>query len=265
MAKHVACVVVLWALLVGPTDARADIVHYIHPHPMPPGVGQGMCHIEGPHIHSFRPAKPVLYVEVEGQYAFIGDPTEFEPKARKYAYYGHHPVFWVDAPGEVEHYCYITGPHYHLYAPPPELKFTAKGGVYWYVGAHPGWYRKRYKKYRPVDRYYASVRIARPVVTVEPPEGFVGVYIGAGGRARVHGHVGGGVHIVPPPPPGIDVNIHLPGVGVVFGGAPVPHRRGVIVHKRRGPPRHAPAWGHRGRGPYKVKYKVKGKRKGKWK
>ena len=265
MARFAAGLVGLWLLCSG-AMARAEIVHYLHPHPMPPGVSKGMCYIEGPHVHSFRPHKPLLYIEVNGGHAFIGDHTEFAPEEKKYAYYGHHPVFWVDKPGKVQHYCYITGPHHHYYPPPPEMKFEVKGGVYWYVGAHPGWYRKRYRRYRPVDRYYARAHIIRPVVTVQPPVGFVGVYIGAGGRARAHGRIHGGVHVVAPPPPGIDINIHLPGVGVVVGGGPR-LRRGVVVHhppghrvkykkyrvKHRGP---AASWGHRG-GKRKIKLKVR--------
>jgi hypothetical protein len=223
-------------LLLTAGAAHAELIRFMHPHPMPPSMGKGMCHIEGPHFHSFKPHKPLLYVEVEGHWAFIGDPVEYEPEGPKYAYYGHHPIFWVEGdPGEVHHYCYITGPHYHYYAPPPDMKFKVKGGVYWWVGAHPKWYRTRYKRYRPVDRYYASVHIARPVVTVAPPAGYVGVVIGPGGRTRVHGVVHGGVHVVPPPPPRVNVNIRLPGVGVVFGGPPPP--RGVIVH-HRGPRYH---------------------------
>lgn len=255
MARWTAGIVALWALL---GTARAETVRYMHPHPMPAGVVKGMCHIEGSHIHSFKPHEPLLYVEVEGQYAFIGDHTEFAPEEPKHAYYGHHPVFWVgDEGGEPQHYCYITGPHYHLYAPPAQLKFTTRGGAYWFVGAHPGWYRKRHRRYRAVDRHYAHVHITRPVVTVEPPEGFVGIYIGPRGRARVHGGVGLGVHVVPPPP-GIDVNIHLPGVGVVFGGGP--RGRGVAhphpVYKKKRGKAWGKAWGHR---------KIKVKRKGKWK
>ena len=31
-------------------------------------------------------------------------------------------------------YCYLRGPHYHWYAPPPQTQFEMKGGAYWYVG-----------------------------------------------------------------------------------------------------------------------------------
>jgi len=218
-----------------------------------------MCHIDGPHFHAFKPHQPLLYVQVDDSWAFIGDPTEFEPEEPKYAYYGHHPAFWVDGDGpEVAHYCYISGPHYHLYAPPRRLKFEARGGVNWYVGVHPAWYATRYRRHRHIDRYYASIHLAHPVVTVEPPEGYVGFVIGPSGRARVHGRVHGDLHRVAPPPPGINVDIRIPGVGVMFGGGP---RRGVVYHdgrrgkhKHHGPPSHAPAWGRRGHG-------RKGKRK----
>ncbi len=250
--------------------AWGDVIHYNGPHPLPPSSHQGMCVIEGPHLHQYQPHKPLLYVKAEANWVFVGDPVEFEPKATKYTYYGHHPVFWDHAPGapmEVEHYCYITGPHHHLYAPPPEINFKLKGGAYWYIGAHPAWYKKRRRRHRHIDRHYTTVHLHRPVITVEPPSGFLGVYVGPHGGA-VRGHVRGGVRVTPPR---VRVNIPVPSVNVVIGGGSrvrhsnrhrvVGHGRHKVKYKskrkyRRGgrPPAHAPAWGHR-------KYKKKGKKR----
>jgi hypothetical protein len=251
--------VVAWLALTG--NVRADvIVHYDGPHPIDPGTHKGMCMIEGPHVHSYRPHKPVLYVKVKGHWSFIGDPVEFEPEGPKYLYHSHHPVFWIDEDGDpttVDHYCYITGPHYHVYAPPPEMKFVLKGGVYWYVGDRPTWYEARWRRRRHINRHYAVVHVPRPVITVEPPVGFVGVVVGPGVHA--HGHVGvrGGVHVVPPR---VGIDVRLPGVGVVFGPG---HPRPRHVHVRGPRP---------GRVKYKYKHKVKvkhrgprGRGKGKWK
>lgn len=281
----------------GGAIARADVVLYTHPHPIAPGIHKGMCHIEGRHLHSYSPHKPKLYVKVKGRFAFVGDPVEFEPRVKRYGYYGHHPLFWVSASAEeVEPYCYITGPHHHWYVPPPTLEFKSRGGVHWYVGVHPRWYKKRYRRHRHIDRHYARVRYTRPVVTVAPPSGFVGIVIGPRGRGRVRGVVHGDVHLVPHPvhvhvvghpadvhvvapgagvrvvAPRVGVGIHVPRVGVVFGGGvrhSPRHRRGRVKHRhgrRRGPPSHAPAWGHRkhrghGHGRRHGKGKKRGKRK----
>ncbi len=154
--------------------ARADtLVEYLGPHPIDPGLATGMCYITGPHVHAYAPTNPVLYTHVDGGWAFIGDPVEFEPVTPRYGYYGHHPIFWVDGP---ELYCYISGPHYHLEAPPPGAGFKQKGSVYWYVGEQPSWYKQRVNN--DLDQHYAAVHIVHPVVTATPPVGFVGVVVG---------------------------------------------------------------------------------------
>jgi hypothetical protein len=250
--RTIVSVVVGSAVMIGLAgQARADLIHYTHPHPIAPGVHKGMCYIEGPHVHVYKPHKPVLYVKTRGHYAFIGDPVEFERESPKVLYYGHHPAFWIEGEGPEEHYCYIAGPHYHWYAPPPRFsaKFKVKGGAHWYVAAHPRWYRARWRRYRPVASYYASVRIERPAIVVEPPVGFVGVYYGPRGRGRAYGRVhsdvyiappGAVVHVAPPhgavhvAPPRARVDVRVPGVGVFIGpGHPGPRHR-VRVRGPRG-------------------------------
>jgi hypothetical protein len=238
----------------------ADIIHYIGPHPIDPQVHEGMCYIEGAHFHNYAPYKPLLYIKVDAGWTFVGDPVEFEKATPKFAYYGHHPIFWANEMENEEaipegHYCFISGPHYHWYAPPPRWKFKAKGGAYWYVGTPPGWYHKRKMKAHHLDHYYSTVYVEHPVITVEPPEGFIGIVVGPGhahGRAVFHG----GVEVAPPR---IDVHIPAPSFGIVVGGgARVHHQDHIIVgpagRGKHGPPSHAPAWGVRGH-----------KGKGKWK
>jgi len=232
-------------------QAGAEAYHFTGPHPVAPTVVKGMCFIEGPHIHSYEPHKKVLYVQVGGAWSFVGDPVEFEPEGPKHSYYGHHPVFWVDTPDTMPddiratHYCYISGPHHHWYAPRAELSFTTKGGAYWFVGAPPRWYRARWRRHSPIDDYYGTAVVVRPVITVEPPDGFVGIYLGPGHHhERGRGHVHGGVFVTPP-----RVN-----VGISFGGGGGPvyvgghkFRAGHDETRRgHGPPGHAPAWGARG-------------------
>jgi hypothetical protein len=241
--------------------AQARVVHYTEPHPVAPGVHKGMCHIEGPHIHAYKPHKPVLYVQIGGHYSFVGDPVEFEveeaaadddePRRPRFAYHSHHPVFWVTPAGaEIEHYCYINGPHHHWYRPPPRMRFKRKGGVYWYVGARPRWYRKRWRKRRHINRHYAEVHFTRPVVTVAPPVGFISVGIGPHGRAHAYGSEGG-VYVSPPRARvrvrGPGVHLRVPGVGVVFGSGG--ERRGRVgVRHGRHRVRVRGSRGRRGRG-----------------
>ena len=69
----------LVVFLVGSTAAaHAGVVRYLGPHPLAPGVGKGMCYIEGPHVHSYFPHKALLYVRTGSAFVFIGDPVEFE-------------------------------------------------------------------------------------------------------------------------------------------------------------------------------------------
>jgi hypothetical protein len=239
------CLIVLAVLAVLAGPARAELVHYLGPHPISPKVMKGMCHIEGPHIHDYVPHKPVLYVQAGDSHAFVGDPTEFEGESPRYSYYGHHPVFWanVEVGGPAQHICYITGPHHHWYAPPTDVQFVARGGAYWYIGPMPPGYVRRWHRHSPIDDYYGHVTllVPAPVVTIEPPEGFVGFYFGPGYRGRHHHHRGGyygprvGVSIGVPPPPSVVI-----GGGVYVGGGGG-HGK---VHGH-----HPPAWGRGGAPP----------------
>ena len=266
-------VLVALAITLGwSVPASAEAVLYIHPHPVDPAVGKGMCHIEGPHVHAYAPHAAVLYTRVNQHYAFVGDPVEFDDKHEKYPYYGHHPLFWLengDGAFGAQEYCFITGPHYHWYQPPAEIKFTLKGGAYWYLGDHPSWYASRWpRRHRRMTRYYARVTVPHPTVTIEPPSGFIGLYIGPTGP-RPYGVVAAGVGFRGPGVSvggGVGLNIRLPGVGVLFGGGGGRvrrhrdhgygpgwgHRGGYRKkhhykrgHRGHGPPDHAPAWGHR--------------------
>lgn len=209
-------------LLVG-GGAWADVVvEFNGSHPIDPKLTKGMCFIEGPHVHSYKPHKAELYVQAPGGWAFLGDPVEFDAESPKHGYYGHHPLFWIEGG---DHYCFISGPHYHWHAPAATLAFKQKGGVYWYVGKHPGWYKTRVHKH--LDRHYAAVHVVHPIVAVTPPVGFVGVVVGVPG-----------VHVTGPA-------IHVGFPGVVVGG-PHPHGKVKVKHGGHG-------WGH-----------YKGRGKGKW-
>ena len=68
-----------------------------------------------------------LYRDYDGASFFIGDPVAYGYDGPKHASSGHHPVsVGVVAgahydPDDVE-YCYLDGPHYHYYAPAPNVK-----------------------------------------------------------------------------------------------------------------------------------------------
>lgn len=225
-------------LLSIPAAARPRPQVYAGPHPVDPHFARGLCQIEGPHFHAYAPHKKLLYLRAGGEWHFIGDPVQFEPELEsRYAFVGHHPLFWVDA-DVGKHFCYISGPHFHLDAPDPELGFELKGDAYWYVGPRPAWYRP--PRRTPIDNYYAHVELVHPEIHVTPPAGFIGIHAGPGGAVMAAG--------VTAPTISAGLHVELPSVGLVIGGRPAPRRRVVYVRDhdhRHGPPDHAPAWGYR--------------------
>ena len=232
--------IVLAVVSVAASPALADHkygrqVRYVGPHPIPKSEGGGMCYIEGPHVHIYA-ANKLEYRVHDGDEYFVGDPVAYGWDGPRYAYKGPHPIH-VDAvvggPADVE-YCYITGPHYHYYAPADGDDFKLVGGAYFYVGTPPPAFVEARPTYIGINDYYTPIRYDRPVVTVAPPEGWIGVraeYMGpavvvAPARAEVVApgvHVEGGIGIAVPVP---TVQV---GIGVQIGGP------AVIVHDHPGP------------------------------
>lgn len=186
--KILATAVLGMALAAGAPRAEARVVRYLGPHPIAPHLGKGLCHIEGPHLHAYEPHKTLLYVKQGDAHVFVGDPVEFEASTPRHAYYGHHPVFWAGRGGPKGpgpgHYCYLAGPHFHWYAPPPALalQFRPHGGALWYVGEHPKWYKPKHWRAAALAHHYGgvSLHVPWPVITVEPPSGWVGVAVSPG-------------------------------------------------------------------------------------
>ena len=160
-------------------DVSARTVRFSGPHPIAIGVLKGMCHIPGRHVHGYQPTKPLLHVKAGADWTFVGDPVEYEVEAPKAAYYGHHPLFWIEPGVRGQQYCYISGPHHHWHAPPGGAKFKRKGNVYWYVGGHPAWYQAKHYRVSALRAHYHKIGVPMPVVEVGPPAGFVGVVVGA--------------------------------------------------------------------------------------
>lgn len=184
------------ACLIGaPVTATADQVKYIGVHPIDAG---GFCHIEAHHVHVFAPSKKknkraLLYRVHDEHLHFVGDPVAHGYDGPKVAYYGHHPIaidvvagIEVDTGDHELELCFLDGPHYHSYAPAPDLAFEVKGDAYWFVGTYPPAYERERKKMVRVNAVYTPVRYERPVIEVEPPVAYVGpvVEVSAGARVR---------------------------------------------------------------------------------
>jgi hypothetical protein len=173
-------------------------------------MGGGFCYIDVPHVHDFGPSDPRMYRQVDGQYYFVGDPAPFDYQGPRTAYYGPHPI--VEANVEFGHpeYCYLQGPHYHWYAPPPQASFEMRGGAYWFTGTYEPVYYQERPRYVVVNEAYAPIVYTRPVVDVTlAPAAFHGEIVAGGPGWRA------GVVVGAPPPPVVQV-----GVGINVGGPP---------------------------------------------
>src|SRR5215510_8971230 len=114
-------------------------VRYVGIHPLPKSEGGGMCYIEGPHVHIFD-ADKIQYRDHQGANYFVGDPVAYGYDGQRYAYKGHHPIHVNVVVGDDypdDEYCYISGPHYHYFAPPDGPEFKIVGGAYFYVAEPP--------------------------------------------------------------------------------------------------------------------------------
>jgi hypothetical protein len=210
-----AALVAFW-----PAQASAEQIRYSGTHPIPEAVDGEFCYIEFPHVHVYKPKHAATLYRVENDhYHFVGDPVAHGYDGPKYSYYGHHPVVidpdvHIHVGEPVTEYCYLDGPHFHGYEPPPGLTFELKGGAHWYIGKYPKPYYNNRKRYARVNAVYTPVVYERPVVEVDaPPVGYVGPVVEVVTPAvEVHAP-SVEVHV---PVPTID--IHVGGPGVIVGG-----------------------------------------------
>jgi hypothetical protein len=238
----------LVGLSVGP-DATAGRHHahqvrYVGVHPIPKKYGGGFCHIRYPHVHVYAaPDAKRDYRKHGDDLYYVGDPVAHGWDGPRYAYYGPHPVRVDAVVGEGPEdtvYCYIKGPHYHVYAPAPVVSadFELKDGAYWYVGDPPEVFVHPPPVMAEVNAYYEPIHYDRPVVEVDAaPVGWIGARVDLVGPAvEVHTPV-----VVEPTPvvvePGIraHVDVGLPSLSVHVGGPAivVGDRPGVIVVDHR--------------------------------
>jgi hypothetical protein len=249
MRKAFVSAVFLIVLVSSAASANAHSTRYFSKHPLPRKVGHGFCYIDVPHFHDYQPSDARLYRQVDGQYYFVGDPSPFAYEGPRTSYYGAHPIADVEVHFARPTYCYLRGPHYHWYTPPPQAQFELKGGAYWYVGTYDPVYYDERPRYAVVNDAYTPLTYARPVIDVRvAPPAFHGeiVAVAPGLSAGVYVGTPG-----PPPPPVLQV-----GVGINLGGGPPPaviHERTVFVRDRHDHgwhgPGHPPRGGWRGSPP----------------
>jgi hypothetical protein len=240
---RVALLVVGFALLVGAPRAeaaRGKQVRYAGIHSVPKRQGGGLCHIEVPHVHIYVPDIAVQYRQHDGQEVFVGDPVAYGWDGERHSYYGHHPIhvdvlLGVDEP-DVE-YCYLDGPHYHAFAPPPvvESDFRVEGGAFFYVGTPAPIYVEARPALIKINAVYQPIQYERPVVTVSPPAGWIGVRFAVEPVRPA---------VVVPPPRRAVVDVYAPVVEIHPPSVEIGIGIGVGVGVGVGAVRHAPP-GHR--------------------
>jgi hypothetical protein len=231
--------------LAAPAIAGGKQVRYIGIHPLPKAEGGGICYIEGPHVHIFE-ADKVQYRDHRGQNYFVGDPVAYGYDGERYTYKGHHPIHVAavvgdDDPDDV--YCYITGPHYHYFAPPEGPEFKLTGGAYFYVAEPPRAYVEARPAMMKINAVYQPLVYERPVVTIDAPVGWIGaraefappVVIAPAPPAAVIVAPSAGVRIdahIPMPSLHVDVGIGAPAVIIHERPAVIVRERPVIIEER---------------------------------
>jgi len=227
--------VVLVVIAAGsqPAFAGKKQVRYVGIHPVPKAEGGGVCYIEGPHVHVFA-ANKLEYRDHRNHNYFVGDPVAYGYDGPRHAYKGHHPIHVHAVVGDDQEdveFCYLDGPHFHGFAPPPaiEADFEVAGDAYFYVAEPPPAYIEARPAMIKVNATYAPITYARPVVEVEPPSGWIGVRVGVPAVVVVDERPAP-VVVAPRVRAGIEVHVPVPtfSIGIGVGG----HVRGGHGHKK---------------------------------
>jgi hypothetical protein len=136
---------------------------YVGPHPVDTRLvaGPSWDATAGRHYRTYAPIDARLFALREGCYYFTGDPRDFGFAGQTYPYYGAHPVADVYGGG----WCFMMGPHTHLWAP-RSPSFTIVGSWYYWHGpfdpyfwAYWPYYSFYYRTYYP--GYYGGGRLYR--------------------------------------------------------------------------------------------------------
>jgi hypothetical protein len=236
MKSFHARITVLMLSIAYSSAAQARTVEYVSQHPVPHKFGGGFCYIDVPHVHNYPPDDPRMFRETNGQLYFVGDPAPFDYDGPRYTYYGAHPV--AEAEVRLGHpvYCYLKGPHYHWYQPPPQAQFQLNGGAYWYVGPFPHAYYDERPRYGVINEAYAPMPYARPVVDVQvaPPMFRADIAIGGpgwGAHAVVGAPLAPAPVMVAPAPMPVQIGVGINIGGPVVGGPAVIERREIIEER----------------------------------
>lgn len=186
-------ILVVGVVLIGAGTANADRarqVRYVGVHPVRLSKDTILCYIEGPHVHVDAVAKVdrVQYRDHDGHNFFVGDPVAYGYDGPTFSYKGHHPIHVHVVVGDEEpdvEFCYLDGPHYHAFAPPPDADFKVAGGVHFYVGKPPRVYVEARPALIQINAIYRPLVYARPVVSVAAPAGWIGARVDVAAPAVV--------------------------------------------------------------------------------
>lgn len=219
--KRIAVATVVALGLVGSAAGRAEAkqYRYVGVHPIGTDADDGFCYIEVAHVHVFAPKRvKVMYRVVDDHNHFVGDPVAFGYDGPRHAYVGHHPVdvtvavphLHIEPPSAAIH-CYIDGPHFHHYEPPPALRFEVKAGAHVYVGPYEPNYEVERRQYIAINPIVTRIDYERPEVEVVD---------------EVELRAGFEVHV---PAPTLEVQVGIPGVIVTSEHH---HHHSHVKHKK---------------------------------
>ena len=203
------------------------------PHPVDSSVEPGVTwdNTAGRHVHGYPPFDLRLFSSQNGCYYFIGDPTDFGYAGSTYNYYGAHPILAGYGGG----WCFMIGPHRHVWRPWSPLFTTVGPWFYWegpydpffwtYWPYYHYYYRAHYPTYYGHGAFFRAHAVAPRISTVPRQPRFCGAW---------HGGNHGGMAPRPgAPAPGFN------------RAAPIPSRPGAPAAGPRpmAPMQHAPAPG----------------------
>jgi hypothetical protein len=196
---------------------------YAGPHPVDTRVAPGAPpwdDTQGQHVQAYPPIDTRLFAFRGGCYYFTGDPRDFGYQGQTYAYYGAHPVSEAYGGG----WCFMMGPHAHLWAPWSPY-FTVVGSWNYWYGPYDSffwaywpyysfYYRSYYPNYYGGGRFYrgGGGRVAPPIRAV-PAQAWRGSALRGGAGAP-------GQMFRPTPAPSPARGYTPPAAGPTFSPAP---------------------------------------------
>jgi hypothetical protein len=247
-------------------NGKAKHTRFVGVHPIARAHGGGFCQIEAPHVHVWAPTDARLqYRDHDGDLYFVGDPVAHGWDGPRHSYVGHHPIHVDVVVGDdrdVDEHCYLDGPHYHSFEPPPVITadFTVQGDAYWYVGKPADVYVSARPRLIELNALYQPIVFERPVVAfTTPPPGWIGISFGVTApvvearpavvverpRARAAVAAGFSAQLIVPAPT-LSVQVGVPAVYV--GGGVHHHRDVIVVDKHRHKHKHKKGRGRWSRG-----------------